>query len=41
MLSADGTAHATIDNFYISATIHCRVAREFNGVPRDVLRAAF
>ena len=39
-LSADGTAHGTAANFCTSATINYRVAREFNGVPRDVLHAA-
>jgi len=38
--SPDGTAHGTAANFCTSATINYRVAREFNGVPRDVLRAA-
>ena len=38
--SADGTAHGTAENFRSSATVNYRVALEFNGVPRDVLRAA-
>jgi len=39
-LLADGTARGTAVNCCTSATINSLAAREFNGVPRDVLHAA-